>query len=103
MTKAERIVRYFCNYVIEHKVQINDPEEEDFGQCVSTIKLSKILKDTNIKVESLSVQDLAPLSKFSGNVFRNNDEKSGEYYGEICFVRTIVMDGDVLIEIWDGY
>jgi len=102
MTKGERIVRIFCNYVIDHKVKLNDPEEDDYGQCVSELELSEVLKGTNIKMENVTINDLALLATFRGDVCRNNDENE-KYYGEIFNLVLIVVENDIRIEIWDGF
>ena len=102
MTKAERIIRIFCNYVIDHKVKLNDPEEDDYGQCVSELELSEILKGTNIKMENVTINDLALLANFRGAVYRDNDE-NGKYYGELFYLVLIVVENDIRIEIWDGF
>lgn len=102
MKKSERILRAFCNYIINNKVKINDLEEDETGQCVAEIKLSDVLKDTNIDYKKVTVEELGCLNLFQFGVHKNNNEEL-KYYGEICYTNVLVAYGDVIIQIWDGF
>lgn len=105
MKKSERLLKLFCNYIIDNKVCINDTEESDFGQNVANVELSKVLKGTNIDVRKLTVDDLSLLTLFNFEVFKDNkpSETDEHYYGEICYTVVCATPNDVIIQIFDGF
>lgn len=112
MKKTDRILKLFCNYIIDNEIELNDPDEEDFGQCVSEISLSDVLDGTNIDVKKVTVEELGCLLLSEFSVYKDNkpddeeefdDETSSNYYGEIFSTALQVGWKDVVIQIWDGY
>lgn len=115
MKKTDRILKLFCNYIIDNKVKLNDPEEDDCGQCVAEVNLSKVLEGTNIDVKKVTVEELSCLLLNNFSVCKDNkpiydededemDEKvASNSYGEIFGTDLQVYWNDVIIQIWDGY
>lgn len=116
MKKTDRILKLFCNYIIDNKVKLNDPEEDDYGQCVSEVSLAEMLKGTNIDVKKVTVEELSCLLLNNFSVCKDNkpdyrgyseEEKEYErprnYYGEIFGTNVQVYWNDAIIQIWDGY
>ena len=116
MKKTVRILKLFCNYIIDNKVKLNDPEEDDFGQCVAEVSLSKVLEGSNIDVKKVTVEELSCLLLNNFNVCKDNkpdfrgyseEEKEYEnprnYYGEIFGTSVQVYCNNVIIQIWAGF
>ena len=102
MDTKQILLQKLCNYIIENKITLNDDDEDEFGQVVATIYLENVLKDTEIQVKSLTVDDLSVLSLHEFPVFKDNN-KNSKYYGMI-FDSTIEIGGStVYISISDGY
>lgn len=112
MKKPERLLRLFCNYIIANKIRLNDPDEPDCGQVVATIKLSEILKGSNIKFENLTIGEVL---EFSSHLYdleiypdnkRKEDKRTGyykNYYGTLFGVEMKIYDNDIIFDIWDGF
>lgn len=43
MTKIESIAKKLDKYIIDNNICLNDPDDDDFGQCVATFQLSKVI------------------------------------------------------------
>lgn len=102
MRKSERILKAFCNYLIDNKVVLNDSDEDYFGQNVANVYLSDVLKDTDIDVMKLTVKDIGCLNLSEFEVYRDNHEDYGAFYGEVFSTAVYVSDDDVVVAIWDG-
>ena len=80
MDTKQILLQKLGNYIIENKITLNDDDEDEFGQVVATIYLEDVLKDTEIQVKSLTVDDLSVLSLHEFPVFKDNNKNSKYYY-----------------------
>lgn len=101
MTKIESIAKKLDKYIIDNNISLNDPDEDDFGQCVATFQLSKVIGLE--AVGKLTVSDMWELcSMMSGREVSYRNKRYGYLFG-IALKMSECSQYDLDVEIWDGY
>lgn len=101
MSKVESIAKKLDKYIINNEIRLNDPDEDEYGQCVASFPLSAAIgSDAVGKLTVSDMWDLCGIMSDREVSYRNR------YYGHLFAIGLKMSDSsqyDLDVEIWDGY
>lgn len=100
MSKIESIAKKLDKYIIENQIRLNDPDEDDYGQCVASFPLSAAIGSDAVR--RLTVNDMWSLC---GTMANREISYRNRYYGHLFAIGLKMSESpyDLDVEIWDGF
>ena len=102
----EMIADKIDEYIVRKKLRVCDPDEDVYGQCISTFMLADALADDPVlqaraaKLTKNKLIDLA--AKFMERTIWI-DEEAGVDYADVFMLNLYKTKEGIRAEIWDGY
>jgi hypothetical protein len=93
-------------YIVRNSLRLNDPDEDEDGQCVSSFMLADALKDDPVLSARAEKMTRRELRKLTGMFLERTiwiDEEANEEYGEVFILDPVRTEEGVRIDIWDGW
>lgn len=101
MTKIKLLAKRLDKYIIDNGIRLNDPDEDEYGQCVATFPLSAAIGSDAVRRFTVSdMWDLCGIMTDREVSYRNH------YYGHLFAIGLKMSDSskyDLDVEIWDGF
>ena len=102
----EKIADKIDEYIVKHDLRLDDPDEDEYGQCVSSFMLADALADDEVLAARAAKLTRGKLRTLAGMFLGRTiwiDEEADEYFGEVCFIDPVRTPAGIRIDIWDGY
>ena len=93
-------------YIVKNGLRLNDPDEDEEGQCVSSFMLADALSDDEVLAARAAKLTRGELRKLSGMFIERTvwiDEEAGLDYGEVFLLDLVRTPEGILADIWDGW
>ena len=102
----EKIADKIDEYIVRHNLRLDDPDEDEYGQCVSSFMLADALADDEVLAARAAKLTGGKLRTLAGMFFNRTiwiDEEADEGIGEVCFIDLARTPEGIRVDIWDGY
>ena len=102
----EKIADKIDEYIVRHNLRLDDPDEDEYGQCVSSFMLADALADDEVLAARAAKLTGGKLRTLAGMFFNRTiwiDEEADESIGEVCFIDLARTPEGIRVDIWDGY
>ena len=93
-------------YIVKNDLPLNDPDEDENGQCVSSFMLADALVDDEVLAARAAKLTRGQLRTLCGMFMERTvwiDEEADFSYGEVFFLDLVRTPDGIRVEIWDGY
>lgn len=102
----ERLADKMDEYIVNNKLGLSDPDEDEDGQCVSSFMLADALEgddDLSAKAAKLTRGKMRRLAAMFMERTVWIDEEADVAYGEVFMIDLEKTGEGIRIDIWDGW
>ena len=102
----EKIADRIDEYIVKNNLCLNDPDEDEDGQCVSSFMLTDALADDEVLAVRAAKLTRGQLRTLCGMFMERTvwiDEEAEFSYGEVFMLDMVRTPDGICVEIWDGF